>query len=338
VLTVGELDLTNEGELRDAYAVLTEANEQDTPDEPWDDFATFAAQLPADWEGQRRARFLARVDGEPAGFAALALYTGDNHMLADIVVLVARPALRRRGVGRALFTALRDRAAGDGRTALLGGTEVAIPGGTPRPVGGDRFALAMGGVEATRFTTSRLHLADEDLPARLENAINTARVRAAGYSVVGWRDHAPEEYVADLAALYSRTITDQPMGTLGIVAEHYDAERFRAAEQSVVDHGCRSYCVAARHEATGRVVGYTEIAVRGGRGWQGTTIVEPEHRGHRLGLLIKAVNALETRRAEPEVRFVSTQNNDENSYMLDINRTIGFRPHCARIDYRIELA
>lgn len=54
-------------------------------------------------------RYVARTDREPVAFAALALYTGDNRGVANVVALVVRPDMRRRGVGRAVIATLRAR-------------------------------------------------------------------------------------------------------------------------------------------------------------------------------------------------------------------------------------
>jgi GNAT superfamily N-acetyltransferase len=337
MLTVTKLDVTDPAGLQEAHAVLQEVVAHDTPDEPQDDFATFAAQIAKAWAGQQRIRYIAHLDGEPSGFAALALTTTENRGIASIVKLITRPAARRRGVGRALFDATREHAAAEGRVAIVGGAEVAIPGGTPRPHGADEFARAMGAAEAMRVSSSRLDLADPELPTRIEAALERARSLSDGYSLITWRDRVPDEYAGDVAALYSRSYAYQPIGTLGLVPEHYDVQRLRALEQSLADHGCRWYCAAARHESTGRVVGFTEISVRGPHAWQGLTIVDPAHRGHKLGLLAKAGNASQTREAEPELRRVGTTNNEVNSYILDINREIGYRPHCLAINYRYEV-
>ena len=50
---------------------------------------------------------------------------------------------------------------------------------------------------------------------------------------------------------------------------------------------------AARHDATGRLVGYTEVVVPLGApesSWQHDTLVMREHRGHGLGLAMKVAN------------------------------------------------
>ena len=54
------------------------------------------------------------------------------------------------------------------------------------------------------------------------------------------------------------------------------------------------------------------------------TAVDPAHRGHRLGLLIK-VDMLELLAGrEPQVRFVQTWNGETNAHMVAINEALGF--------------
>ena len=60
-------------------------------------------------------------------------------------------------------------------------------------------------------------------------------------------------------------------------------------------------------------------------GWQGDTLVHGDHRGHRLGMLVKVAN-LEAMAAErPSTRRVHTWNAGENQWMLAINVALGFR-------------
>ena len=50
------------------------------------------------------------------------------------------------------------------------------------------------------------------------------------------------------------------------------------------------------------------------------------HRGHRLGMLVKAANLGGRRPGWPSVRSVLTWNASENQHMLSINIALGFRP------------
>jgi hypothetical protein len=59
---------------------------------------------------------------------------------------------------------------------------------------------------------------------------------------------------------------------------------------------------------------------------QWATIVNREHRGHRLGLAIKAANLRAVQRAFPERTAVYTSNSEQNDNMVAINEKMGFRP------------
>ena len=61
-------------------------------------------------------------------------------------------------------------------------------------------------------------------------------------------------------------------------------------------------------------------------GDQGDTVVVAEHRGHRLGRWLKAVNLLAAMDARPELRFINTFNAESNPWMLSINEAMAFRP------------
>ena len=59
--------------------------------------------------------------------------------------------------------------------------------------------------------------------------------------------------------------------------------------------------------------------------WQQITLVHPEHRGHRLGMIVKAVNLRTLRAQEPAVRMIDTFNAEVNTHMIAINEAMGFR-------------
>ena len=63
-----------------------------------------------------------------------------------------------------------------------------------------------------------------------------------------------------------------------------------------------------------------------GKVHQWATIVRKEHRGHRLGLAIKARNLRTLQHAHPDRTSIHTTNNETNGPMVDINERIGFKP------------
>jgi hypothetical protein len=57
---------------------------------------------------------------------------------------------------------------------------------------------------------------------------------------------------------------------------------------------------------------------------QGDTIVLREHRGHRLGMLLKLANLDHLQRLAPGHPSVTTYNAEENRHMLSVNEDVGF--------------
>jgi RimJ/RimL family protein N-acetyltransferase len=59
-------------------------------------------------------------------------------------------------------------------------------------------------------------------------------------------------------------------------------------------------------------------------GHQGLTAVTRPHRGHRLGLLIKAAMLEWLAAEEPKLERVATDNAATNTYMIAVNEALGY--------------
>ena len=62
-----------------------------------------------------------------------------------------------------------------------------------------------------------------------------------------------------------------------------------------------------------------------GWGFQVFTVVRREHRGHRLGLLLKVAMMELLAQTEPQVRRLITSNTETNEHMIAINTRLGYR-------------
>jgi GNAT superfamily N-acetyltransferase len=325
-LTLRPLDPANEADVRAAYQISAAALAHDVPDfHPLLEI-DFRGRFAYPWPGSDDSWWLAELDGAPVGWLTVSLPTLDNLHLAEAETIV-HPDHRRRGVGRALYEQAIAFARDSQRRTLTATYGCALPGGAPRDDAFRAFAEAMGAKAALPEIRRRLDLDSVDT-ATWDALLAEAWSHAEGYSVVRWVGGAPEEYIDDLAYLDGRLITDAPMGDLDIEPMKVDADRIRAADATIRNRGRRAYHVGLRHDASGRLVAWTEIAFDAGvttHAWQQITIVDPDHRGHRLGLVAKIENLRHTLAHEPGVRHINTWNAAENSYMIAINETLGFR-------------
>jgi GNAT superfamily N-acetyltransferase len=302
--------------LRDWFEVRAAAWAVDVAGDHAPDWTDHEACLRCPFPGEQLVAEVAYRESEPVGYLVLYLPLRDNLDAAPCEIVV-HPAYRHQGIGRSLLEAARERAAGHGRSRLLG---FAVRGGDT-----DAYLEAAGARPVIASAQRRLSVPDGSEP--FADLLAEARGRAEGYSLVQWRGSCPEGHLGDLALLESRLVTDAPLDDLTWEPEDYDASRMRELDQMREGRRIRSCTTAARDDATGHVVAYTSIVVyhehpEAAHQWQ--TIVAPEHRGHRLGMLVKVENLRLVRRREPQVRIVDTNNADSNEHMLRINLAMGF--------------
>ncbi|MFC6509053.1 GNAT family N-acetyltransferase [Promicromonospora citrea] len=295
---------------------------------------------------RRFAAVLERADGgaptadDVIGYGFLSMPRDQNTHSADVYVGV-HPDHRRRGVGTALAEAAERVAAETGRTTFFGWSlspreaaddeDALVPatgaGRIPASAAGVLFARGRGYELEQVERMSRL-----DLPVDAAGlAAHEAGARAAAgddYRVHTW-DPLPEEWYEGYALLMTRMSTDVPQGGLDFGEETWDAARVQAYLQDRADSGQRLLTTLAVHVPTGEVVGGTSFLLQEGRpayAFQEETIVLGTHRGHRLGMLVKAVNLRELAERYPLTERVHTFNAEENDHMLAINVALGFRP------------
>jgi hypothetical protein len=147
-----------------------------------------------------------------------------------------------------------------------------------------------------------------------------------GYRIVTWHDVVPDEFLDGYCALQEAFVEEAPMGDLDIESERWDAERVRNKEARFrLARRCEAVTIAVA--ADGTVAGLTEILVSEHtpqRALQGGTLVLPDHRGHRLGMVMKLANQRAIRERFPHCLRIHTGNADVNEQMNAINDRLGF--------------
>lgn len=284
-------------------------------------------------------RYVARAGGKVVGATELVLYLADNQHLLSFELEV-HPDHRRQGIGTRLLETVERRAAETGRDTLLTGVCDTVEDGPKMDHAGQAFAKARGyaSVDNEIHRRNDLFAVDDDDLAKL---YVDAWDKAAGYELIQWTNHAPEDLAEGIAAMRARMYTDPPMGEeLDIRPAVYDVARVRDEERVHADRGELQLAAAVREVATGEIAGLTDILVFPGQeehAGQNDTIVDPAHRGKRLGTILKIANQRLLRAYRPKLRYVHTWNAEENAHMIAINEAVGYRRFCRDIDVQKKL-
>jgi hypothetical protein len=147
-----------------------------------------------------------------------------------------------------------------------------------------------------------------------------------GYERWGFDGAVP----GDLMEPYSRlvhTMNTAPRDDLPMEDVDFSPERLRDWEDSVARRGHAMWTVGARSVDTGELAAFTQLIVA--PDWpevaeQEDTAVAVAHRGHGLGLWVKALNLLRLMDEVPAAQRVSTWNAASNDHMIRVNRALGF--------------
>jgi GNAT superfamily N-acetyltransferase len=187
------------------------------------------------------------------------------------------------------------------------------------------FARRLGFAPAQRMVRRRLTL-PLDLKHR-EALRNHPKTSPEGYTLLTFEDRWPDEFIADRCELGRRMSTDVPMGEQELDEEAWDEARVRGLEDFLATQNRAKVTTAARDDASGHVVAFTELVVPRGApasAWQHDTLVMREHRGHGLGLAMKVANLFAVIERHPAVRWINTWNAEENGPMIAVNDEMGF--------------
>lgn len=332
------MDPFDEAAVAEWFAVVDAYQKATRPDEPgWHEHEQRALlQHGAAPDADDRVVALVAVeDGQVLSTARMDLPVSDNTHLCELL-LITHPQHVRRGAGLALWQEVEQRVRAMGRTTLTAVSEE-LPGEEGRSA--SRAFGPVVGAAAVQIEVRR----DIDLPldpAVVAGLAAVAAEQAADYEIRTWRDAVPEDLLEDQAYLCRRMSTDIPTGGMDWQEEEWDAARVRREEQRVQDMDRTFFGATAVHRPTGRSVAYTTMGLARAdrsRVHQWDTLVLTEHRGHRLGTLVKLACLQRLADEVPEARFISTWNAAENAPMIRVNDALGARVNGQLVNWQKKL-
>jgi len=285
------------------------------PPEPYRLFAMF---LREGWDGNPGETWVARDDdGTVVGYYRIEFPDLENLDQASGRPVV-HPAARRRGIGRALLRHLGTRAEARGRTRFDSWTTAGTAG--------DAFAQQVG-AKLDLEEVLRLQHLREIAPGTVTALRAEAERAAAGYSLVSWSGPTPEKYEGPLAGVIN-AFNDAPHGE-NFEPEEWTADRVRERTGQFERAGLlNSYSVAAIADETGEMTAYSGVITNPEYpqwAFQQLTAVVRDHRGHRLGLLVKTAMLELLAAEEPQLEYLLTGNAATNQYMIAVNEQLGYK-------------
>lgn len=257
------------------------------------------------------------------------------------ITVSVHPDHQRRGVGTLLADHLEQLARTDGRTQW----KTYAPSRQVGPATGPGFRQAPTGSgavpedeAAVRFLTARgwrfgqvNRISRLALPADpgVVRALREQAVTAAGphYRVHAWVGPTPAAWQEGIALLHTRMSTDAPEGDMQEPEDVWSRERLEEHEAQLERSPRTMVTVAVEDTRTTTLAGFTQLAAPDAVEqpvMQGDTLVLREHRGHRLGWLLKVEGIERIERAHPGHPSIVTFNAEENRPMLDVNEAVGF--------------
>lgn len=267
------------------------------------------------------------ADGAIVAAGQLSLSVADNLDKAELDVWVD-PSQWRRGYGTEMLEHVIGQATDAGRTTLI--AMIASRPDLPDSTFLTRLGFSRSNVDVHRVL---------DLPVpgdHLERLEAEAGPHHGDYRFVdSIGSDLSDDLLPSYLALTNSLLADAPTGDVEFEVGRVDPDTWRADQTKLTEMGREMYRTIAI-APDGAAAAYTLLVVPRhdpGIVFQWGTLVAKEHRGHRLGLAVKARNIRQVQRAHPDRTAVHTWNADSNTWMIAVNERLGFRVVGASVEY-----
>ena len=308
-----------EADLRAQYELFSLVESEAMPDDDLQPWAEWQAWIRISPPTRKTFAWHAYDEAGLAGFAYLLFWEAETNQRQATFWIDVRPDARRQRIGSRLFEALVETAQGHGRTLLDASAR-------PRIAGSEAFAESLGGRAAFTGRTNVLRIADLDL-GLMHEWVDRAKERAADYALE-WLESPVRESRVDALVAAHHIMNTAPSEDFETEDEVFTVADYRANEATYAARESDQWTLAAVHEPTGAIAGYTEVQLPSlwpERAYQGDTGVDPAHRDRGLGRWLKAAMVLRILDERPAVQSIRTGNAASNAPMLNINDAMGFR-------------
>ncbi len=331
-ITAVDLASASDAQITEAARLLQTQNHERVPEDPITPIEVIKQRLRATTPNQWRATFAARdAAGKLVGSSFVGWNTNEpENKHARWTEANVLPEHRRKGVGRALYRAAVEACLGQGDDLVFFGQT------NDRQPSGEAFAKAIAASAGLPMKLNQLVIADVDRAKVAE----WAKIDPAGYRLERADNVVPRGLVQPFLDS-ANAMNDMPKGDLRFADQKFTEEQLRERESWLKQTGMEWWLIVAIHEATGEGAGFTEVNYDPRVGHvvqQSGTGVVAAHRGHRLGLWMKAVMLERIIRERPAAKFIRTGNADVNEHMLAINTQIGFRHAWSSTLWQLPLA
>jgi GNAT superfamily N-acetyltransferase len=331
--TITETDLAtaSDEQIAEAARLLQAQNHERVPEDPLTPIEVIAQRIRATTPNQWRATFAARdASGKLVGSSFVGWNKNEpENAHARWTEVNVLPAHRRKGIGTALYRAAVEACLGQGDDLVFFGQT------SDRQPSGGAFAKAIAASAGLPMKLNQLTIADVDRAKLAE----WAKIDPNGYRLERADNVVPSALIQPYLDA-ANAMNDMPKGDLRFADQKFTEEQLHERESWLKQAGMDWWLIVAV-AANGEGAGFTEVQYDERQGHviqQGGTGVTTSHRGHQLGLWMKAVMLERILRERPAAKFIRTGNANVNEHMLAINTQLGFKHAWSNTLWQLPLA